>query len=429
MSYKRNETPKALRRARVLWTLIFAGALFGIVLVFSLITLRFHKSNMMNRIDSRLLQFSNLSNRITDQLKKEDAPPPFLFEEGVGIQLYDANARLRAAVGVQFPKGLKRIKDGPLKSKEMFSTLKFVTPDDEIKVFRVLQRPLPGKLPFLAHLKVGMDIGQTLENRAAFVRGIVIFILIFPLAAGLLGYFLAGLILKPVQANYQLLKRFSFDASHELKTPLTVIKMSTGMLLSKKESLPEDAVKKIETIDRSNQRMDSLVKQLLQLAKAHNMTKDIATMEKINLKAFIPEVREDFRAYASSKNLTFEITTVDDVEITANREALRTIVSNIVDNAVKFSPEGGIITLSTQREEKETAIFIRDNGPGIAEQDREKIFDRFYKADKSRHDTKGSGMGLSIAKEFAEETGIRIDLVESSEKGSVFKVRVFEIKR
>ena len=265
-------------------------------------------------------------------------------------------------------------------------------------------------------IRVGLDTQRAIDERTSFRNGVIIFLMIFPVFAWILGYLLAGMVLKPVRENYNLLRRFSFDASHELKTPLAIIKMSTGMLLTKSDRLDESVAKKIKTIDNATQRMDNLVKQLLQLARAQNIADNDKINEKIDLQQFMMSLVEEYTSYADKHHVTIRHKVFTNREIHSNRNALRSIIGNILDNAIKFSPEGSTVDIRLKKGMYTMLVEIEDKGPGISVEDRNKIFDRFYKADKSRHDARGSGMGLSIAEEYAKRLGIKMEVESALER-------------
>jgi signal transduction histidine kinase len=110
--------------------------------------------------------------------------------------------------------------------------------------------------------------------------------------------------------------------------------------------------------------------------------------------------------------------------VKSNRNALRSIIGNIIDNAIKFAPEGTSVAIRVKKAMYAMTVEVEDHGPGLNEVDQKKIFERFYKADKSRHDSRGSGMGLSIASEYAKRLGIKIEVESELGKGTTFIVKI-----
>jgi signal transduction histidine kinase len=422
--------PKALKKARLNWSLLFTVAIFSVVLIFSLITIRFQQVTVFNRIDNRLVELTNLSQTAIDRFRMPEGEgelPQFLFEEDQFIQIYDPTGNLRFELGAKIPENMNlKLKIGPKSEHDnKFTTIKFTDKEGDIKTFRTYTTVIQNRIPNLAiTIRVGIDTQRAIDERTSFRNGVIIFLMIFPVFAWILGYLLAGMVLKPVRENYNLLRRFSFDASHELKTPLAIIKMSTGMLLTKSDRLDESVAKKIKTIDNATQRMDNLVKQLLQLARAQNIADNDKINEKIDLQQFMMSLVEEYTSYADKHHVTIRHKVFTNREIHSNRNALRSIIGNILDNAIKFSPEGSTVDIRLKKGMYTMLVEIEDKGPGISEEDRNKIFDRFYKADKSRHDARGSGMGLSIAEEYAKRLGIKMEVESALGKGTTFTIRL-----
>ncbi|HOO33204.1 MAG TPA: HAMP domain-containing sensor histidine kinase [Thermotogota bacterium] len=427
------EYPKALKKARLNWSFLFTIAIFCVVLFFSLIIIRFQESTLFNRIDNRLIEMTNLSQTAVDRFRipeDEGDIPQFFFEKGQFIQVYDTNGNLKMALGEQIPENMNlkietEMKPDPEHDKK-FHTIRFSDDEGNIRSFRTYTIVIKNRFPAFSNItvRVGLDIQKAIDEKDAFRNGVILFTAIFPLFAWILGYILAGIVLKPVRENYNLLRRFSFDASHELKTPLAIIKMSTGMLMAKTDKMDETVVKKVQTIDKATERMDNLVRQLLQLARAQNIVDNDKVNEKIDLQQFMISLVEEYTSYADKHRVSIRHKVFTNREIKTNRNALRSILGNILDNAIKFSPEGSFVDIRIKKGVYSMSVEIEDKGPGIAEEDRKKIFDRFFKADKSRHDSRGSGMGLSIADEYAKRLGIKIEVESEPGSGTTFIVKI-----
>src|SRR6056297_2482495 len=315
---------------------------------------------------------------------------------------------------------------GELQRERFFQTIKFTDQNGEIKTFRTYSRVITPKLPNAGDLivRAGIDLGGLVEEKVLFRNRVIMFVLVFPFLSFFMAYILAGMVLQPVKDNYNLLRKFSFDASHELKTPLAVIQMSTGMLLAKKDKLDESIAKKVVSIDNASHRMDHLVKQLLHLARAQEYSENAAQMEKINVETLIKSIIEEYTPYAQKRGIELLLSGTTEKKPISDKNILRMIIGNIVENAVKFSPLNQPVKIRLEAIKNTVIVTVKDFGPGIDKREKEKIFDRFYKVDKSRHDNSGSGMGLSIVKEYSKKTGIKVELESEPGIGTEFFIKI-----
>jgi heavy metal sensor kinase len=237
---------------------------------------------------------------------------------------------------------------------------------------------------------------------------------------------LAGVIndlLSRLDQAFQTLRRFTADASHELRTPLTAIRSVGEVGLRGRRSEPEyrEIIGSIlEEVDRLTQMTDSL----LLLSRADSGKADLRPAE-LDLAALAREVAGDLDVLAEERRLTLRIDApADPVLVTADRSTLRQAVANLLDNAIKYSPEGAEVHLAVRCTRAEAVLAVADAGPGIAAEHLPHIFDRFYRADagRARDQRGGAGLGLAIARWAVEANGGRIEVESTPERGSVFRV-------
>ena len=235
------------------------------------------------------------------------------------------------------------------------------------------------------------------------------------------------------------IKQFSSDASHELKTPLTILRGEVEVTLRKERTSPE-----YQQILRSNleeiDRMTQIVEDLLLLSRADNGEIQLAPKE-INLSEIVREIVPQAHILAKSKNLHIQtLLPEDQVYILGDRLRIRELFLNLLENAVKYTEEGGKITIHLTRNHAPSSgkdngnglepgktglaeITVTDTGIGIAKQDQERIFDRFFRVDKARsREQGGSGLGLSICKWIVEAHRGKISVESEFGKGSSFIV-------
>ncbi len=226
-----------------------------------------------------------------------------------------------------------------------------------------------------------------------------------------------------LEASFERVGQFSMDASHELRTPLTIMRGEIELALQGKGRRTAVSHKKtLASLLEEVIRMSSIVEGLILLAKADSGT---AKLEKkqLRLDSLVSEIKEDAEVLAEQKKIDVSISRLDESTVTGDPVRLRQLMLNLVDNAIKYTAEGGKVTLSLAKTDGSTSFTVDDTGIGIPEKDLRKIFDRFYRIDKSRSRLPdGLGLGLSISKWITEAHGGKI-LVESKVgKGTKFTV-------
>ncbi len=202
-------------------------------------------------------------------------------------------------------------------------------------------------------------------------------------------------IIKPVQESFDKQKQFIADASHELKTPLAVIMASSEAL----ESNP-DETKWLENIKSESERMNKLISDLLELAKSEEVD-DKSEFAVGNLSKLVEKSVLTFEGIMFEKGITLDYSIDENIEIEMNEFKITQLVSILLDNAIKHSDKGGIITVELKKD-KDTVLTVSNTGEGIPKGEEEKIFERFYRADESRNRNDNRyGLGLAIAKNIA----------------------------
>jgi heavy metal sensor kinase len=239
--------------------------------------------------------------------------------------------------------------------------------------------------------------------------------------------------------SFRQIKQFTTDASHELKTPLTILKGEVEVALRKKRPLHE-----YEQILESNleeiDRMSKIVEDLLLLSKA-DIGEIRLNREDIHLTRFISGLTEQMKILAQPKNIRIEISNhQNEIHVFGDTLRMRELFINLIENGIKYTEAGGSILITLTKEtdasvnplnpkEKKAATFakiiVADTGIGIAKEDQEKIFNRFFRVDKARsREQGGSGLGLSICKWIVEAHQGEITVESEPGKGSSFIVRL-----
>jgi heavy metal sensor kinase len=221
---------------------------------------------------------------------------------------------------------------------------------------------------------------------------------------------------------FQRVNQFSADVSHELKTPLTILKGGTEVALRKDRDASEYRhllASHLEEIDR----MTRIIEDLLLLSKADKGEMQL-NLEEIDLKDLIIEVCMDMKIFAERKQIDLVVDDLQEAKFKGDELKLRRMLWNIVDNGIKYTPSGGRVEISSSRNNGYMNIDVRDTGAGIAEEDIRYIFDRFYRADRARKRETGSGLGLAISKWIAEAHQGTIEVDSRAAFGSHFSVRL-----
>ena len=206
--------------------------------------------------------------------------------------------------------------------------------------------------------------------------------------------------IRPVEKSWRQQRQFLSDASHELKTPLTVI-LSNAELLEA-ANLTDKPARWADNIHSEARQMKSLVEEMLTLARADNMVRT-AVLTEVSLSDIAADCALAFEpvAFEAGKPLEYHLT--ENVMVLGDRDKLRQLVSVLLDNAIKYGAGGGTITLSLQRTERQARLVVSNPGEPIPAEQLSHLFERFYRADASRGEKSGFGLGLPIAQTIAQE--------------------------
>ena len=220
--------------------------------------------------------------------------------------------------------------------------------------------------------------------------------------------YFANRAISPMQEAWEKQNRFVVDASHELKTPLSIITANCGVLYAGKEEPVETQIKWVDNIMRATDRMTGLVGGLLSLAGMEE-TQPRLENSYFNPGKEVASVITEMEATALGKGVLIHKELETDLEIEGNKELIRQILTILLDNAIKYSNSNDDVLVSLKREKKRIIFTVRNNGEGIPPEDLPHIFDRFYRSDPARSsDNGGYGLGLSIAQAIAKQLGAKL---------------------
>lgn len=233
---------------------------------------------------------------------------------------------------------------------------------------------------------------------------------------------LSAIAARPMEEAMLREKQFVADASHDLKTPLSVILANTAILRENPEARVETLGRWLDSTQAAAKRMQQLIGQMLTLAEVERPDKTV-TMETVDLANLSMKAALEIESLAYEKNVALDTELPDSCLVRGNGDYLLRIVSSLLENALKYEPSGGRVQLALKQEKRKTVLQVQNFGSRISEESLPHVFDRFYRGDKSRQNETGSfGLGLAITKEMTEKLGGRITAESSPQSGTIFRV-------
>lgn len=218
---------------------------------------------------------------------------------------------------------------------------------------------------------------------------------------------------------------FVSDVSHEFRTPLTVIKGYMELLCDGTISDPQDVMRTYTRMEKETVALEHLVRDMLDLSRLRSGTVKTEISE-TNVREIIEAICDNMRTISAKKEIEIVNQGQNIPTVFGNLDRLRQLFIILIDNAIKFTPKQGTITVITEKEDDYVLVRVRDTGVGISKKDLPFVFERFYKADKSRQQTEnsGSGLGLSIAAKIVEQLGGEIGVTSEEGRGTEFFIRL-----
>lgn len=274
-----------------------------------------------------------------------------------------------------------------------------------------------------------MQIGRTLEPFDAEARRIQwIFAISFPIALGLVAvssWWLSGLAMQPIYQSYQQQQQFTVNAAHELRSPLASLLATVEALLRMPESNQQNIQAMLPTIERQGRRLSHLIADLLLLASLEQNSSP-KPFQPCCLNDLISDLTEEFLelAIASDIHLTNQIPSVE-IYTLGNESHLYRLVSNLIANALQYTPAGGYVIVSLDSRDRTAVITVKDTGIGIPPAEQTRIFERFYRVDSDRsRKTGGTGLGLAIAQSIAQKHRANLRVESQIGQGSLFTLEL-----
>jgi signal transduction histidine kinase len=214
-------------------------------------------------------------------------------------------------------------------------------------------------------------------------------------------------------------RRFIADAAHELRTPLTAIKLRSQLMRQCTD--PREWTESLDQLESGIERASHLIDQMLRMARLEPGVQP-QTSSEVQLDELTKKVVGEFSAQADARRIDLGVTRAEHVVVQGHRDSLRVMLSNLVDNALRYTPVGGQVDVAVWSESGQAILTVTDTGPGIPEAERERAFDRFYRL--AQADIPGSGLGLAIVRQVVESHSGKVGLSDTPDGGLLVTIRL-----
>ena len=233
---------------------------------------------------------------------------------------------------------------------------------------------------------------------------------------------LSAIAARPMEEAIRREKQFVADASHDLKTPLSVILANNAILMENPDAPAGTLARWLDSTQLAAKRMQQLIGEMLTLAETERQDAPL-TLEPVDLADIAMKAELELESLAFEKNVTLDTELPGKCILRGNADYLLRIVTSLLENALKYEPSGGQVTLTLTQSKRKIQLCVRNRGSQIQAEDLPHVFDRFYRGDKSRTNSEGSfGLGLAITKEMTQRLGGTIAVTSSEAEGTTFRV-------
>lgn len=445
---------------RLRLTLLYSLLMGGVLLIFGGAAYLLVNNVLLSRVDDRLAGVSDefVKVAIVDPLEKVGfSSEPAKMDVDISVQIWGLDDKLQDSFG---PLGKSRFAFDPLNKRAVQAN--FRETDLNNMHLRVLNIPLLHNNKRVAVMQIATSLDTVAAARAYLLSVLVVVWIYGVIIAGVASWFTLGQALEPLKSIVETAEninraddlsrripqlgseedeigsligtfnktlerlevlftsqqRFLADVSHELRTPLTVVKGNVDLMRRMKQFDKES----LTSIDQEAGRLTRLVGGLLLLAQAESGKLPL-TFRPVELDILITEVFQEMRIIAGDK-ARVHLNEIDQMLVNGDRDRLKQVLINLVANAIQYTPQNGDVFLSLAKVGGQARIVCRDTGPGIPAEDLPHIFERFYRAEKSRTrgQSTGFGLGLSITKWIVEHHGGRIEVDSKEGQGTTFAI-------
>lgn len=353
-------------------------------------------------------------------LESQNGPPHRLqrtYQYDYYIRIVDPASRLLATGGIR-PEGLPITASSP-----SWQSLQDEKGQEYHQVAIALENDVQEVWAYLMVGRSFQDFDQYLSSvRWSLLLGLLLSLALVTVAS----WWLSALAMRPIYQSYYQIQQFTADAAHELRTPLAAIRATVESVLRLPHISDKDAQETLTVVNRQNQRLTTLVSDLLLLSRLDSKQRPLVKSA-CRLQDLISDIVEEMAAFAIAEEIAlamdFQVSTP--VVVYGDEEQLYRLVLNLVNNAITYTPAGGQVTLTLKRQQQQALILVSDNGIGISPEQQAKIFDRFYRVDSARAGQAGnSGLGLAIASAIAKAHEGSLAVTSQLGKGSTFTIHL-----
>lgn len=338
-----------------------------------------------------------------------------------GIEWFNSQQQLMVREGSLFPpKSLPKVVPPKGQIIEQGNIRSFILP-----VYAAAKPEQSKSEHLLGYVRVTKSMDLLNTELHQFRQKLIIGVMIISGLVTMGGFWLTHQSLQPILQSFEQLKQFTSDASHELRSPLTAIRASIAVMQSHPERVHPADVEKLKAIASASAQMSQLVEDLLLLARMDRQTPDRTPWRHIALDEILEDLVDLYSDRAEEANLKLQSQLIPNLEVYGDPAQLSRLFTNLLVNALQYTPSGGTVTVSLQRHRTHALIRIEDTGIGIAPDQLPHIFDRFWRADQARSQQQGgSGLGLAIAKTIVQTHGGDITVHSQLGQGSCFQVKI-----
>ena len=276
----------------------------------------------------------------------------------------------------------------------------------------------------VAYVQVLENTNQISSSLRTFQTIMILCMIVFWLGSIGVSYYLSKLNMRPILASWRRQREFVENASHELRTPLTIIQNSLEHLFTKPNHTIIDESESIAQALSETRRLTGLTSDLLTLAR-NDSSQDTLTKQELRTKGFIAELVKPFQEMATIDQKEFLLDNQADINVLADPKKLHQVLVILLDNALKYTSTHDQIIVTSTNTNKDWVIHVKNTGPSISDEDKKRIFDRFYREDQARSkETGGYGLGLAIAKQLIEQHKGQLTVADHQPLGVDFKIQL-----
>ncbi|MBF1990961.1 HAMP domain-containing sensor histidine kinase [Fischerella thermalis] len=394
----------------IVLSLILGGFAIAVRIVFthSLHKQQTEKLAALAQVAAANAEFDNGRIKIENDLFQDK-----LFENHQGLNWFDTKGNLIEKQGRDILSLPVHVKEGEQintvgKNRIQSVTLPIISSDDK---------------QFIGYVRASQSLEEFDETLNKLDLGLGGGIVVALIISSVGGVWLTRQAMQPIEESFERLKQFTADASHELRSPLMAIKSNAGVALKYPEGMRETDAEKFQAISSATNQMTRLTEDLLFLARYDNIPN--RSKETVNLSLILNDLVQLYQPQAIAKEINLKSQLTEKLYLLGDTNQITRLFTNLIQNAIHYTPSEGIVEITANRSATDIVVNVQDTGIGIAPKDLENIFERFWRADKSRsYNSGGSGLGLAIAQAIAQNHDGLITVTSQLGIGSCFTVRL-----